>query len=186
MDKTKLKAQTLLGMLKKRQVGTTTLMQLGTNNYDREFIVVANTKVHAQMVIEKADAQLVKMATLDNMHTFAHLNLPVAVDHHALVLLLEDVLDQIKDDEEKASQLIKIINTMMGICETYQNRAHTLEKLYADLIVTPWWRFKKNRELKNQILDALSAALEDVNIDLEFQRVGKLIKSYNGSGTKTV
>lgn len=183
MDRTKSKLATVLGMLQKRQIGTTTLMQTGTNNYDREFILIANTKVHAQMVIEKADANLIKVATLDNMHTFSHLNLPVAIDHHALELLLKDVQDEIRDNEEKIQNLTQIFNHMMTIVEAYQDRAHILEQLSSELVVTPWWQFKKVANIKGKMLDQLTelSSAKSTQVELEFKTVKQLIEKFDAS-----
>ena len=76
-------------ILGNRQSGNTTLMRMGTDNYDRDFLLVAHNRKYGTEITKNKRAIIKTGRDLEKNER----NLPVAIDHHVLYLKLSEAVN---------------------------------------------------------------------------------------------
>ncbi len=138
----------LILLLNDRQVGNTTLMRKGTDNYDRKFAIVAKTQDNAKDLTENKNALFFSLGNLNDLNKGYHL--PIAIDHTALSALVSQAVDYILSSYSE-EDLNERVDPVMKLAELYQERCHKIERLSTDYAFCPWWMFGKRIKLRNKI-----------------------------------
>lgn len=87
-----------------RKVGHSTLMKKGTDNYDKNKLVIAYDKASGKTLDLKYD-EIVSWNDLT--HLIGHNN-PIAIDNDVMLKMLEETLEYIKELEQYKNQIIEI------------------------------------------------------------------------------
>lgn len=176
MDKTIYKLKMLLSAVGQRQVGHTTLMKKGVENYDRQFGVIAHNMQAAKEIIDKSGSELGKAFSLSKLGSNFHgFSMPYVIDNGALSILLEEVIS-VMEDSLTYEEIRKLTNPIMEMVEIYQERTHKLELLVLDRIKCNWWEFSKKARLDKVILETMTEANNDSRLDEIFNKFATRIK----------
>jgi AAA+ ATPase superfamily predicted ATPase len=174
MDKTINKLKMILSAVGQRQVGHTTLIKKGIENYDRKFGVIAHNTQAAQEIIDTSGSKLGKAFSLHNPN-FQGFSMPYVIDNGSLSVLLEEVIS-VMEDSLTYEEIRELTNPIMEMCEIYQERSHRLEILVMDYIKCSWWNFRAKVNLEKEILKAITEANQDSRLDEIFKKFGQKIK----------
>ena len=193
LDKTKNILNNLLLLWGTRQIGNTTLIKEGTNNYDLEFGLISHTKGFASEILSNSPGKG-KPYGIDNLDVLKGLKIPIVVDHTVMVSILKDVLhhldnsmpiDQVHKEIEKestrrvnviADKYVSVIDKLTRLTEIYQERSHKVERLFLDLSILHWWQVSERKKLKKQIIDTIMQSNHNELIPELFQGLEDLVK----------
>ena len=176
MDKTINKLKMLLSAVGQRQVGHTTLMKKGVENYDRKFGLIAHNMQSAQDILDTSGSKLGKAFSLSKLGSNFHgFSMPYVIDNGALSILLEEVIN-VMEDSLTYEEIRKLTNPIMEMVEIYQERTHKLELLVLDRIKCNWWEFSKKARLDKVILETMTEANNDSRLDEIFNKFATKIK----------
>lgn len=170
MDKTIKKLKMLMSAVGQRQVGHTTLMKKGIENYDREFGVIAHDMKSAKAIINNSGSELGKAFSLSNPdNNFFGFGMPFVIDNAALSFLLEEVIN-VMEDSLTYEEIRRLTNPLMEMVEIFQERTHKIELLVLDRIKCNWWEFSKKTRLDKVILETMTEANNDPRLDEIFNK----------------
>jgi hypothetical protein len=173
------KLRNLNYFLGKRQVGHTTLMKKGVENYDREFGVIAHNKNSAESIIKEAKSEFGKSFSIQNLRsarkTAQGLSIPFVIDNSALSQLIDETI-LVMEDSLTYEEIKKLTAPIMEMCEIYQERSHKLEMLIIDYIKCSWWNFRAKVNLEKEILKAITEANQDSRLDEIFKKFEQKVK----------
>jgi hypothetical protein len=176
MDKTINKLKMLLSAVGQRQVGHTTLMKKGVENYDRKFGLIAHNMKAAQDILDTSGSKLGKAFSLSKLgNNFHGLGMPYVIDNGALSILLEEVIS-VMEDSLTYEEIRKLTNPIMEMVEIFQERSHKLELLVLNRIKCNWWEFSKKTRLDKEILETMIESNKDSRLDEIFEKFGQKIK----------
>ena len=176
MDKTINKLKMLLSAVGQRQVGHTTLMKKGVENYDRKFGLIAHNMQSAQEILDTSGSKLGKAFSLSNpSNNFRGLSMPFAIDNGSLSFLLEEVIN-VMEDSLTYEEIRKLTNPIMEMVEIFQERTHKLELLVLNRIKCNWWEFSKKARLDKEMLETMIESNKDSRLDEIFEKFGQKIK----------
>jgi hypothetical protein len=191
-EKTIKKLKSLVMVLSHRQVGHTTLMRVGIQNYDRPFGVIGHNKDLANSLLIGSRDKLGKSFTISNLensiNSIISEGLPIAIDHAALVNEILDAVTLLEDapsEEEVRSLVAKavlevrenqkdVLSALMEMVEIYQDRTISTESLALDYVLCPWWKISKKWKIRKDLLKTItesnqSQRLYDIFKSLKFQ-----------------
>lgn len=160
------KLQTLLRVMSRRQVGNTTLMKVGTDKYERPFLLLSHKLDFSKYVLDGSEngkavsMQSVEKAILAN-------DVPVAIDHVVIQQALEESLAIVEKYEDAA----KIIPDLMKLTEYFQQRTHDLESLSMKRQMCAPWDFSRKRQLDKEILDLIELSYEKKEAETMFHKI---------------
>jgi hypothetical protein len=174
MDKTINKLKMLLSAVGRRQVGHTTLIKKGVENYDREFGVIAYNKKYAEEIIDTSGSKLGKPFSISNLNVQGF-RIPFVIDNGALSVLLEEVIS-VMENSLTYEEIRKLTNPIMEMVEIYQARTHRIELLTLDRIKCKWWEFSKKARLDKEICETITESNKDSRLDEIFEKFGQKIK----------
>jgi hypothetical protein len=174
MDKTINKLKMLLSAVGQRQVGHTTLIKKGIENYDREFGVIAHNTQAAQEIIDTSGSKLGKAFPISNLNVQGS-SMPFAIDNGSLSILLEEVIN-VMEDSLTYEEIRKLTDPIMEMVEIFQERAHKLELLVLNRIKCNWWEFSKKARLDKEMLETITESNKDSRLDEIFEKFGQKIK----------
>jgi hypothetical protein len=162
-------------VLGQRQVGHTTLMKKGVENYDREFGVIAHNKNSAESIIKDAKSEFGKSFSIQNLGSARGLSMPFVIDNYALGQLIDETI-LVMEDSLTYEEIKKLTAPIMEMCEIYQERSHRLEILLMDHIKCNWWNFRAKVNLEKEILKAITEANQDSRLDEIFKKFEQKVK----------
>ena len=174
MDKTINKLKMLLPAVGQRQVGHTTLIKKGVENYDREFGVIAHNKKYAEEIIDISGSKLGKPFSISNLNAQGS-SMPFVIDNGTLSVLLEEVIS-VMENSLTYEEIRKLTNPIMEMVEIYQARTHRIELLTLDRIKCKWWEFSKKARLDKEICETITESNKDSRLDEIFEKFGQKIK----------
>ena len=137
-----------------RQVGNTTLMIKGTENYDRPYGVISHSEEYAEDLMTGGKSGLGKGFTIDNLDAIKETQIPVLIDNAALAHFLERVVRDMEDSITK-EDVNKLMNPIREMAEIYQDRSHQLEESVLNYMLCPWWAPGRRREMKDEMLEKI-------------------------------
>lgn len=176
MDKTINKLKMLLSAVGQRQVGHTTLIKKGVENYDRKFGLIAHNMQAAQEIIDTSGSKLGKAFSLSNpSNNLQGSSMPFAIDNGSLSFLLEEVIN-VMEDSLTYEEIRKLTNPIMEMVEIFQERTHKLELLVLNRIKCNWWEFSKKARLDKEMLETITESNKDSRLDDIFEKFGQKIK----------
>lgn len=174
MDKTINKLKMLLTAVGRRQVGHTTLMKKGVENYDREFGVIAHNKKYAEEIIDTSGSKLGKPFSISNLNVQGF-SMPFVIDNATLSVLLEEVIS-LMENSLTHDEIRKLTDPIMEMVEIYQARTHRIELLTLDRIKCGWWEVSKKTRLDKEICETITESNKDSRLDGIFEKFGQKIK----------
>ena len=174
MDKTINKLKMLLSAVGQRQVGHTTLMKKGVENYDREFGVIAHNMQAAQEILDVSGSKSGKAFSISNLNVQGF-RIPFVIDNGSLSVLLEEVIS-VMENSLTYEEIRKLTNPIMEMVEIYQERTHKLELLVLDRIKCNWWEFSKKARLDKEMLETITESNKDSRLDEIFNKFATKIK----------
>ena len=174
MEKTINKLKMLLSAVGQRQVGHTTLIKKGIENYDREFGVIAHNKEYAKEIIDISGSKLGKPFSISNLNVQGY-SIPFVIDNGTLSVLLEEVIS-VMEDSLTYEEIRKLTNPIMEMVEIYQTRTHKMERLALDRIKCGWWEFSEKARLDKEICETITESNKDSRLDAIFEKFGQKIK----------
>jgi len=137
-----------------RQVGNTTLLMKGSENYDRPYGVISHSAEYAEDLMTGNKAGLGKGFTIDDLDSIKETQIPVLIDNAALAHFLEKVVRDMEDSITKEDAK-KLMNPIMEMAEIYQDRSHQLEQSVLSYMLCPWWAPGRRREMKDEMLEKI-------------------------------
>lgn len=164
----------LLDVIGTRQVGHTTLMKKGTDNYDKEFGVVGlSTDQAKQLVGENRD--IVIPASLKSLGRFEGMKIPVAIDNSVWYTVISNVIGILENSMLK-EDIRKITDNLMVLVEVYQERSHKIELAIVDYILCPFWHLPRKTKIKKEIVDLIYESNNDRRLEYAFKNLGFNLK----------
>jgi hypothetical protein len=153
-----------------RGVGNTSLMRMGTENYDRKFFVISHSREYSEELIRGSMYGIAK--TVKDIISLYNYDSPVVIDHHVLASLISDTVKEIEDSNVRIYRMKNAINRLMPLIEYYQDRSIIIENLYLELAICRWWQFSKKKRLRSELLNKMggfsrSAHIEKLFLDIE-------------------
>jgi hypothetical protein len=137
-----------------RQVGNTTLMMKGTENYDRPYGIISHSVEYSEDLLSKNKTGLGKGFAISNLDKIKETQIPVLIDNAALVNFLENVASDMENSITKEDAK-KLMDPIMEMAEIYQDRSHQLEESVLSYMLCPWWAPGRRREIKNEMLEKI-------------------------------
>ena len=162
----------LLGL---REVGNTTLMKKGTENYDREFYVVSNSLDYSKEIV--GASKYGNVVTMNNVEKLNGISSPVLIDHHLVAFVLANAIEKMDRNEEEMERMKKVIDKLMSIAEYYQDRSHKTEDLTIELLTCKWWQFSKKSRIKSELWSLILNNSKSPTIDELFGNIEDIISS---------
>ena len=114
-----------------RQVGHTTLMKMGVNNFDKEKLILSYNKEHgAELNVDPKE--VISWYGLDNLKRH---NAPLAIDNGVMWVMLSETLEYIRMLEKSIEKLNKRnimkldFNKLASIEASYKNQPVTLSSI---------------------------------------------------------
>lgn len=181
MDKSKTikKLKMLLTAVGQRQVGHTTLMKKGVENYDRKFGLIAHNMQAAQEIIDTSGSKLGKAFSLSSLsNNLQGSNMPFVIDNGSLSFLLEEVIN-IMGNSLTYEEIRNLTDPIMEMVEIYQERTHKIELLILDRLRCNWWNFSLKASLEKEIYKVITESNNDHRLDLVFEKFGIDLKNHN-------
>jgi predicted AAA+ superfamily ATPase len=169
------KLRNLNYVLGQRQVGHTTLMKKGVENYDREFGVIAHNKNSAESIIKDSKSKFGKSFSIRDLKSVRGFKMPFIVDNYVLNQLIDQVI-LVMEDSLTYEEIKKLTAPIMEMAEIYQERTHRIESLIIDYMQCNWWKFSAKIKLEKEILKTMIEANEDSRLDEIFKRFEQKIK----------
>jgi len=127
-------------ILTRRQTGSTTLMQRGSDRYDAPFFLVAHDMNYArQLARQNKNAVPVSYQHIDPSNLVGY-NYPVCIDHHTLALILSEAKCQIDLESAKSAQFQKMLVGAEQKIETLRWHISFLNEQLQDYEFTPEYK----------------------------------------------
>jgi AAA+ ATPase superfamily predicted ATPase len=164
--KIKEKLNFLISVFNRRQIGNTTLIKKGIDNYDRPFGVVSHNLSFSKEVI--GESKFGNPLTITRTGSIVGSKTPVIIDHHLLHSIASESLEQIQNLEERVEKSSKFMNSVMVMSERYQKRCHNIEDIALELWLCPWWNFP----LKRKLVEKAKAHFKEVHDDPYWDHLG--------------
>jgi hypothetical protein len=137
-----------------RQVGNTTLMMRGTENYDRPYGVISYSVEYSEDILAKSKHGLGKGFSINDLDAIKETQIPVLIDNAALVIFLESIVKDMENSITKEDAK-KLMDPIMEMAEIYQDRSHQLEQSVLSYMLCPWWAPGRRREMKDEMLEKI-------------------------------
>jgi hypothetical protein len=167
--------KSLIRILSTRQVGHTTLMQKGTNSYDKPFAIISIDKTSATELTK--GSEFAEAVSIQNLDSLLGKNLPIAIENYTLTTVLRDSLYTIEKLTEHNDLKQEIISELTTLVEQYQIRSHEIESLSLDMLTCPWWNFGKLIMLEKRMHKMILAYNQDPKLIKAFDKLTKIAKS---------
>jgi hypothetical protein len=148
------KIKDLIIAIGNRQVGNTTLMMKGTENYDRPYGVISHSVEYSEDLLSRNKSELGKGFSINNLDAIKETQIPVLIDNAALVHFLESVVKDMENSITKEDAK-KLMDPIMEMAEIYQDRSHQLEQSVLSYMLCPWWAPGRRREMKDEMLEKI-------------------------------
>lgn len=148
------KIKDLIIAIGNRQVGNTTLMMKGTENYDRPYGVISHSVEYAEDLLSRNKSELGKGFSINDLDAIKETQIPVLIDNAALVHFLESVVKDMENSITKEDAK-KLMDPIMEMAEIYQDRSHQLEQSVLSYMLCPWWAPGRRREMKDEMLEKI-------------------------------
>jgi hypothetical protein len=171
--KIKEKLTFLIDVFSRRQVGNTTLLKTGINNYDKPFNVVSHSLHYSKELI--GDSKFGNPLAFSKTGSAIGSKNPVIIDHHLLGLIASESLDEIQKLEDRVEKSSDFMNRIMVMSERYQKRCHNIEDIALELWLCPWWNFG----LKRKLVEKAKAHFKEVHNDDYWDHLGMELETEN-------
>ena len=148
------KIKDLIIAIGNRQVGNTTLMIKGTENYDRPYGVISHSVEYAEDLLSRNKSGLGKGFSINDLDAIKETQIPVLIDNAALKNFLESVVKDMENSITKEDAK-KLMDPIMEMAEIYQDRSHQLEQSVLSYMLCPWWAPGRRREMKDEMLEKI-------------------------------
>jgi hypothetical protein len=125
-----------------RGKGKTTLLKEGVDNYDKKFHIVTVNMEQAKLITKNKKC---KPVTLDNLMGIVGSDAPIIIDQEAVAVLAENSLAEM-------DRIGKVLDSVLEIAEKYQDIYHEYSLKTIEYFSTPWYNFKRRKELKNELV----------------------------------
>jgi hypothetical protein len=155
----------LISIFSKREIGNTTLIKKGIDNYDRPFRVISHSLSFSKEVI--GDSKFGNPLTITRTGSIASKG-PAVLDHQLLCSIASESLEEIEKLEELSEKSSKFMNSVMVMSERYQERCHNIEDITLELWLCPWWNFN----LKRKLIKKLKAHFKEVHDNAYWDHLG--------------
>lgn len=161
------KLRTIINVMRRRQVGNTTLMKKGTDSYERPFLLLSHKLDFSKYVLDTSEnGKPVSMQSVEKALAGIG-DVPVAIDHVVVQQLLEESLSVV----EKYDAAAKLSKDLMEIVEFFQEHTHALEALSMKRQLCAPWDFSRKIQLDKEIMALISDHYEKKVIENKFQRI---------------
>lgn len=166
----------LITVLSNRQVGHTNLMQKGTDNYDRPFLLIGYTMRQVKELAK--NSKFAKPTSISSIESSSKGDrLPVAIDHYVILEVLEASHQTIESLLKGHDVRNRAIELLLRVSELYQARAHEVESIGLDLLTCKWYDLPKIISTERRLHKAIMAFNTDTaELDSALKELSTLIK----------